>query len=73
MFSDKTQQIQKEHKNRVRSAASIGHQQDAVGRLGDGGIVVALVQQAPLIGGGLGGQRRPEKQALALQQAPEAA
>ena len=51
----------------------IGHHQDAVRGGTDGGIVVPLVQRAGLLRGGLGGQRRPEKEAVGVHHPPQPA
>ena len=57
---------------RARGVAPlVGHQQNAVHRLAHGGVVVALVQQACLPGGGFGGQGRPQEKALGMEQPPQ--
>ena len=53
-------------------APLIGHQKHAVHSGTHSGIVVPLVQKSRLPGGGLGGQSGPEKEALGVQEPPQA-
>lgn len=50
---------------------SIGHQEGPVGGGTQGAVVVGLVEQAGLVGGGLGGQGHHQKQTQGGQPGPE--
>lgn len=52
---------------------SIGHQQELIGGLAQGGVVVALIQETLLVGAGLGGQSYDDGIAQRAQLSPQAA
>ena len=54
-----------------RIAPFIRHQQSGVYGGVEGGIVMALIEKSPLVGGGFWGQRHPQKAAYGPQNAPQ--